>query len=281
LYLFSEGNRVLVSPVVHTLLMRRATAWRLLPLAFLVALVAVLGLAAARLKPGSDARTAANVLWGVIPTAAALWQYSFSRFERHRLWVNRMKYRLSNPESSWGLTAEFDVAIATAFTLAEATVDSLLTDQDHVLSRARGATVWQVSGLPLRLMSDVYSDGAGEDVEVIRLEFLRTPRAFRSWPRLLSRSVVRVVEAVDHAIVPEQRRFTVEVDFKGDNPYFGLFVSNVQQSAVARFEIDYFTADTPRSDVVQVRRDKVRVLTDSLTAARDLSLHYLALRPAS
>src|SRR5206468_3320883 len=72
-------------------------------------LIVVIG-AAAIFLPAGSLRTAAIVLWSVVPVSLVIAQYAFARYERFRLLVNRLRFSLANPESTWGLVAEFELA---------------------------------------------------------------------------------------------------------------------------------------------------------------------------
>jgi hypothetical protein len=251
------------------------------PFLLLLALFLALGIAALVLPGSSRPRRVANVLWGVIPAAVALWEFAYSRLERHRLRANRIWMQLTNPECTWGLTAEFAVDnVTAALKMANELLHSRPTATRSLISSDPALAVWQVDGLTARFAIDVSDDPLVSGPQgLLRVEFLPAPRAFRTWRRLLGSTVFQIVEKVDSSLRPTERKFSASVAFPRGNPYFGLFVANLAPTDVKRFEIDYFERATTSRDLVQVRADQVRFVTDSANAARELSLHYLALQP--
>jgi hypothetical protein len=252
------------------------------PLAALVVLFLGVGALALFVPSGSAVHRAALVLWGAIPTAAALWEYAYRRIEAHRLLVNRARFWLSNPESRWGLTAEFDVADPKlAMEQAVSGLQGLLGPGDQALSQSPELGVWQIQGLTLRLVADIASDPLdGDGQPLLRVEFPPAPRSFRKWRHVISETASAVMETIEKRVQPLDQKYVVTVGFPGENPYFGLFVNNVARAAVTRFEVDYFEQRATGRDVVRVRKDRMEMVTSSMHAARQLSLHYLALGPA-
>jgi len=251
------------------------------PLIVLVVLFLGVGALALLVPSGSAVHRVALVLWGAIPIAAALWEYAYRRIEAHRLLVNRVRFWISNPESRWGMVAEFDVADPKlAMDQAVGGLESLLGPGDQALSRSPRLSVWQIQGLTLRLEADMASDPTGDDQPLLRVEFPMAPRSFRKWHDVISETASAVMETIEKRVQPLEQKYVVTVGFPGENPYFGLFVNNVARSAVTRFEVDYFEQRATGCDVVRVRKDRMEMVTSSMHAARQLSLHYLALGPA-
>lgn len=239
--------------------------------------ILALGLLALIFPTSSTVGRVVLVLWGAVPSSIVIWQYSYNHYERHRLAVNRLVFWLRNPESTWGMTATFDVAARRAFETAVETIDHSLGPSDRAVSRSANEAVWQIAGLTVKLASDTASDPIDGEQAVLRVEILRAPRAYRAWQPLISGPVSSLVERVDAAVHPAVRKYTVDIAFPGENPYFGLFINSVQQNAIARVQIDYFEQRATERDLVQVRGDRVTVVTDSLTAARESSLRFLTL----
>src|SRR5438874_1644161 len=94
---------------------RDGTSVRLL-LCLLVIFVAI-GVTALLLPVNSRLHDVAILLWGAVPVSVALWDFAYHRIERYRLFINRVRLWITNPESTWGLTAELDVVedLAQAF----------------------------------------------------------------------------------------------------------------------------------------------------------------------
>lgn len=247
-------------------------------LVLLAGLFAAVGILALTIPATSKFHDAALVLWGAIPVSVALWDFAYHHIERHRLLVNRARFRITNPESNWGMTAEFDVdrPLPHALEAADATMKALLNRGDLCLSQGGGRSVWQISGMTIRVISDVASDPTG-DTNVVRVEFPPARRSYRSWRPVIEDTVTIVVGRIEMALTPSAKKFVVQVGFPTDNPYFGLFVTDVGAQSVTRFDLDYFETRFHEKDVVRVKKDRMELVTETMLAARNLSLHYLAL----
>lgn len=252
------------------------------PLLGLLVIFLILGALALLVPTSSPLRQVALVLWGVIPASVALWQYAYRRIEAHRLLVNRVRFWLSNPESQWGLTAEFEIADSKlAMEQATAALEQLPAATSNALSRTPERSVWQIDGLTLRIEADVAPDPTDyADQPLLRVEFPMAPRSFRKWHVIISKTVSAVMETIEKRVQPLGQKYVVTVGFPGENPYFGLFVNDIARTAVTRFEVDYFEQRTTGRDVVRVRKDRMEMVTSSMHAARQMSLHYLALGTA-
>jgi hypothetical protein len=155
-----------------------------------------------------------------------------------------------------------------------------LAPGDQALSQSPDLSVWQIQGLTLRLVADVAPDPIdGSAQPLLRVEFPPAPRSFRKWRHVISETASAVMDTIEKRVHPVDQKYVVTVGFPGENPYFGLFVNGVARAAVTRFEVDYFEQRATGRDVVRVRKDRMEMVTSSMHAARQLSLHYLALGP--
>lgn len=249
----------------------------------LLAILAILFLgigALALLSADWRIHDAVLVLWGAVPSSVALWNYAYQRIERHRLAVNRAVFWVTNPESTWGLTAE----LFTSRPLADVheRANEVLRGFGHGatrLSETADVSVWQINGSTVRVSgSSIPDPHGGEEVGVIRIEFPPTPRSFRAWGPAIRDTVTVVVDRVVDAVRPDRQKYVVDVGFPGANPYFGLFVTSVGQAAVTAFQIDFVERRAHADDLVRVRKDRLELVTSSMHSARELSLYYLALK---
>jgi len=246
------------------------------PIASLLVVIALLGAAALWLPANSTARRFALVMWGAVPTAVAIWQYCYVRVEKHRLFVDRTLFWLMNRESTWSLTAEFDVDdVELRFTEASAAL--LQLNGSRKLSGGQKAEVWQINGTTVRLAADVASDPL-RDTGVLTIEFPPAPRQFRVWPRVINETVDAVVSVVQDRLPAGKKKFVARVGFPGENPYFGLFISNVPLTTVKKFDIEIAEVTMSDTASVLVHKDRVDLVTSSMSSTRQLSLRYLALR---
>ena len=258
---------------------RRRSWWTHWPLVVLIVVIVACGAAVLLVSAETTAGKVARLLWGVIPASIALWQYSYVHIEAHRLWVNRMRMWLANPELSWALEVEFDVPnAAAALSAAQACVVAQMTAVDTILSKDSRSFVAQVHGVTMRLASD-RADEPENATAMLRLDVPASRRSWRGWKAFVDRDIPRLLEAVDQAVGPKARKFVIDISFIRDNPYFGLFVHQVPEASLVRFDIEYFEHPDRTGAVIRVHRDKIQIVTDSIQSSRVLSLQFLALEP--
>ena len=119
----------------------------------------------------SGVRKTAVLLWTIVPVALTIAQYMYARVERFRLAINRCRFWLSNPESTWGLTAEYEVGDSfLAWKNAADALEGTLRPGDKALTRAEGNSVWIRQGMTIQIALDNYSDPFDGDQAVLRVE---------------------------------------------------------------------------------------------------------------
>ena len=135
--------------------------------------------------------------------------------------------------------------------------------------------------LTLRLRRLVEASPIGdEDIQKLRIDFPMVQRSFRGLEKALRDQVVELFAEVERIVNAERCKYVVKIEFPGSNPYFGLFVTNVNRDMVDRFDIDIFETSYlgGAKDVVRVHADKIEVVTDTARAVEKLSSRYLALQ---
>lgn len=255
--------------------------WRThLPLILLILIIVTLGIGVLVVDPASRAGRWVVVLWGIVPAAIAIWQYCYARIERHRLWVNRSHQWLTNPPVSWGLEVEYEVENApVAFKAAADALRARMGPRDSLLSNDKRTFVVQIQGLTARLTLDEAHSLLDDPVQIVRLDFPVAQHAWRWCRDAVDSFVPLVLEDVERAVQSTTSKFVIDIGFVGHNPYFGLFVKDVPETSIVRFDIEYFQDPDRIGAVIRVHRDHITIVTDSIHSSRTLSLHYLALQP--
>jgi hypothetical protein len=149
----------------------------------------------------------------------------------------------------------------------------------QLTANARDVT-WAVAGVPLRLAVNAHDDPIEGRRVFLRMTVPTVSRSFRGWNRVIRDVIGHVIGAVDEAVVPQSRKYVSVVRYPRENPYFGLLIQEASAGTVARFEVEFIKQNGPERDVINIRGDQVEIVTSSLRAAENLSLHYLALQPA-
>lgn len=255
--------------------------WRThLPLVILILIIAALGVGVLVVDPTSKAGRWVVVLWGIVPASVAIWQYCYARIERHRLWVNRTRLWLTNPQVSWGLEAEYETADAKAsFGAVLAALSTQMTKADSILSSSSSVVVAQISGLTIRLTIDEFRSPMDDVSQIVRFDVPVAVHAWRGCRDVVDSLVPRLLEDVERAVQPTTRKFVIDIGFLGDNPYFGLLIKDVPEARLVRFDIEYFERPEQTGAVTRVHRDRIQIVANSIHSGRSLSLHYLALQP--
>jgi hypothetical protein len=220
----------------------------------------------------------------LVPTAAALYQYMYARIDRWRLTVDRLRLRLANPDMTIASSAEFSVDDgARTFENVNKSLSALGKPVARALSDSPDTTVWvwRENTLRVRLLQ-VGDPLEGDDVDVVRIDFPAIKRSFRGVETSMRDEVGPFLAELERTITTEHRKYVVTVTFTDRNPYFGLFVTRVNQDLVARFDVTVMErsptgGDT--ADVVQIRADHVEIITSTAHAAERLALRYLAVSP--
>jgi hypothetical protein len=261
--------------------MKGRQTWRThFPLFVLIAIIVVLGIGVLIVDPTSRTGRWIVVLWGIIPASVAIWQYCYTHIERHRLWVNRVRLWLSNPQVSWGLEVEYETVDAMrSFQAAQAAMRAQMGDQDDILSSSDDLFVAQFNGMAVRLGIDLFESPMDDATQIVRLDFPLAQYSWRWCRRLVDSAVPRLLEEVERAIQSAGSKFVIDIGFADRNPYFGLLVRDVPEASLVRFDIEYFQRPDRSGAVIRVHRDRIRVVATSIHSSRTLALHYLSLQP--
>src|SRR5688572_29892664 len=94
---------------------------------------------------GSGGRAIANFVLTWIPVAMAFGLYAYNKIETFRLGVNRVRFFLTNPTSTWGLTGDLLVHDAeAAWDSALAAVARFEGESARVLASETRRKVWTI-----------------------------------------------------------------------------------------------------------------------------------------
>lgn len=258
---------------------RRNGSRATVPIVVLILLIVTIGIGTIIVSPDSRAGRWIALIWGAVGVSSAIWQWTYHHVEAQRLRVNRASAWLRNPEVTWGLEVEYDVDDAReALASAQAILTGRTTPTDKLLSTSEHNLVAQLDGVTVRLEVD-QSANELESTAVLRLDIPTSPRAWRGWKSFIDETVPPVLEDIDQAIAPSDRKYTVEIGFPKANPYFGLFVNQVPATSLIRFNLEYFEHPNRTGARIRVHSDKVQIVTNSPSSSRVLSLRYLTLQP--
>lgn len=224
-------------------------------------------------------RIAAAVLtW--LPVAAWLSTYAYDRIDRVRLAVDRTILWTTNREVRWSLSVEYEGLDDVWLALKKVTraVDDV-SGSHRLPGSGKDAINWTVDGFTFSARVAASGDPIDGESQFLRLELPRVTRGYRGLTAALEHQVGPVLDRLDRDLQAEGRKFVTRIFFPSENPYFGLFVANVEPEAVTRMDISFFETAGGGRDHVRVHRDYVEVISDNWRAVEVLSRRYLGLVP--
>lgn len=258
--------------------MKRATWQQHLPLCALVAVIAILTAGVKFLPEDSPLGENARLLWIIVPSALAVWQYSYARVRSHRLLVQRIRMMVINPECAWSMTAEYDTHVTRQS--AAAALNHLGPNQAEevkVLSKAHDRIVYQTASITVVAAWESTTDEFDE-ANVVIIDIPETRHTYRRWRSVIDGAIPVLLERVDRDLRPTRRKYAARIRFGASNPYFGLFVTDYSVSDVSRFQLEQTVKWQGCTVAVTVSKEEIRLVSDSYEAIRALSLRYLAVR---
>lgn len=258
--------------------MKRSTWRQNSPLIILVLVVVGLVIAVKLLPADSALGRNARFLWVIVPSAIALWEYSYARVRGHRLLVQRIRMMLLNPECAWSMTAEYETQITrSAAGQALEQVGPRSASDVRILSASSDRVVYQAEAMTIVLAWEATTDPF-DDAHVVNVEVPESRHSYRRWKSVIGESVPALLENVDRDLEPSARKYSARVSFDNANPYFGLFATGPAVDEVVRFQLEQHVRWKGSTVVVTVDRSGISLVSDSFEAIRALSLRYLAVR---
>lgn len=247
-------------------------------LAFAAALLALL---LAYVAGSSAIREMAAPLLVIVPIAWSLSQYAYREADRYRLFVDRLRARLRNPNVVWGLAGEIqlrDGEAAAAWSAAE----KALPEPIEVISSTWGdySAVLE-GGVALRVRLQTWTDPVDGELAQVTAKLHPTTGTLRFWRDRVDNTFIPIMRKIEAALAPHANhpyKYSVDIIFEPSNPYFGYFVARVERDALQHFDVAFYEDAAQEKSLVQVREDRLSFVTRTLDAARGLSLKHLALQ---
>ena len=217
------------------------------------------------------------------PTVITLAQYLYMRVDRWRLFMNRVRLQVLNPEMT--------VSYAVDYTINDvhqswAAVSALLKGAEDATTRKLGqgddGEVWLWHGTTVQVRLVDFSDPF-EDRDILRIRVPAARASFRGMRKTIGEDMAGLLAGLERDVQASSRKYVVNVGFPGENPYFGVLVNNVSRDTVQRFDIDIFEASTSSNnqDRVRIHKEEVELVTTTALDAQLLALRYLSCEPVS
>lgn len=246
--------------------------------------VLIIALFVAALVVGSDGRFGKAVIFTAtaVPTLVALGQYLYMRVDRWRLWVNRNRLRMVNPEASLNYTIDYTVD---SLVETHAKVSELLKraagPDTRQLSKAEDGEVWLWRGVTVQLHYTEFADPIEGTSYIFRMRAPSLRASYRGIDKAIREDMGGLLAELEREVRATNRKYVVNLGFPDENPYFGLLVNRVNQDMVQRFDIDIFETSNSRSgqDRVRIHKDNLEVVAATAHDTQLLALRYLSCQP--
>lgn len=185
-------------------------------------------------------------------------QALYHRWESLALLFQRAIFFITNPETYWNFSSEFRLKADRESTL------KLVCDVIEYYFPDPNIKIDLLSRSFMRIFAQgrIFEATWQEDSEGLGVLFLRThdmPVTFRSSLSILEDQLSPMLSRIEAALNPEEKRYYLGVEFKGRNPYYGLFVKRL-----APKDVDSFTV-TIKVNASSVKIDKERLVVSALT----------------
>jgi hypothetical protein len=252
--------------------------------ALVVALI-VLALFVGAIALGTKGRFGTAVVFTAtaVPTAIAVGQYLYAHVDRWRLFVNRSRLRLTNPEASLAYTVDYTVESLIA---AHAAISGFLDaandgKQTRRLSKTADGEVWLWQGATLQIHYTEFTDPVDGSSNIVRLQVPSIRASYRGIDKAIREDVGGLLAHLEREVQASRRKYVVTLGFPDENPYFGLLVNRVNRDMVHRFDIDIFETTSTRTgtDRVRIHKDSLEVVSSTAHDTQLLALRYVSCQP--
>lgn len=217
-----------------------------------------------------------------VPTVVALGQYLYMKVDRWRLFVNRNRLRILNPEATINYSIDYTVE---SLVETHAKVSELLSRSTEKntrrLSKAQDGEVWLWKGVTLQLHYTEFSDPIEGSSYIFRLRAPSLRASYRGIDKTIRQDMGGLLAELEREVQATSRKYVVNLVFPNENPYFGLLVNRVNRDMVQRFDIDIFetSASSAGHDRVQIHKDNLEVVAATAYDTQTLALRYLSCQP--
>jgi len=206
-------------------------------------------------------------------------QYLYFRSQPFYLVVNRLRFWLTNEATDWNFSIDLHGSgVADPLETAVQCIQQAQQLRPEVWEDGQFSKILNMQGYALRLTlvpECIEELGDEEEEQTVCLQVSNLQLPYRSYQRKLSEEVFPLLERVVKVLKPESEKYALKIGFKSPNPFFGFFVNRLEYPKVTTFQCDFFETVAGKDEAVRVTKDRIEVVTDSLQAAKALSLRYV------
>lgn len=246
--------------------------------------VLIVALFVVALAVGSDGGFGKAVVFtaAVVPSVIAMGQYLYMKVDRWRLFMNRTRLRVLNPEASIDYTIDYTVD---SLVEAHAKVSELLKQGSRPdtrrLSKTTDGEVWLWRGFTVQFHFTEFNDLIEGSSYLLRFRAPSLKASYRGIDKAIREDMGGLLAQLEREVQATNRKYIVNLGFPNENPYFGLLVNRVNQDMVKRFDIDIFETGSGNAghDRVRIHKDNLEVVATTAYDTQLLALRYLSCQP--
>ncbi len=230
---------------------------------------------------GFDLQTGINLLLLLVPFLTSLIRH----LPRVYLFVQRLRYLITNRETVWRLSIEFQGTfngerirgLVHEIVQEDPKENSLLRSaaDHHVFRYRRTVTV----GVDLIRMDVAVPDEVGELGQTLAISILDQKVSYRGSKRMIEGILVPFFERLRDELRPDHGKFSMNVPFEGPNPFFGLYIEQMDLKQVREFTFVFSIPLANPGDYVRVEKTDMTLVSSSLDGFRRAAMTCLAFTP--
>lgn len=223
-----------------------------------------------------------------IPAIILVFNIFKSRSTRFFIFVNQIRSLLSDSTPRWELKAQWQ-GVAIAPNTLEKLVDSFRTYTANGIKTTvtkSDASTYLIFISPGPILEITYSKptpsvvevGAEDNPPYIYARIRNYNVSFRRAAHAIRKEILPVIERVNSVIGTSEVRYSLSIEFdKSQNPFFGLYLSQLPEEVVSKFIVRLNVSDYQSKDEVLISETKILINTQSQNALQHLALEFLSL----
>lgn len=210
-------------------------------------------------------------------------KYSYDKYEKIYLLINRIKLQFSGEPINWSFNVEF--------TNSNLNVETFDKIWDSIKQKVPNAIIWSRTAdtmiiniersYTLRfLLANNLSDEADTINKSLTVQISDTEKPYNRMHQVIENQIIPLLDTLTKQIEPATAKFTAKIAFIGQNPYFGLYLRRLSVPKIISFAVEFNENYSNGKQTVCIRKNKIEITADSLLALQNLSLRYLTMSNA-
>ncbi|PKU51250.1 MULTISPECIES: hypothetical protein [Lysinibacillus] len=192
-------------------------------------------------------------------------QLSWNKSEWFYLTCKNLWYKFTNPECIWNMSIEY------YGTFNEQVFEKL----DQIFLNKESSKVLQVSNVRRIYKVGTLSFEVVIDRESIRIELSDLEVSYRRSTHIIKTELGNILEDIPSKLKNDRCEYYLDIYFKGENPYYGLYLRRLDIRDIETFKIQF----NIQNEKIVVNKERISINTNSLQSLRNFSEEYLTISP--